>query len=112
MHETAAILQKIRKIYPKEKILVLWDGAGWHCGSVAQQALVEHHIEAIHFSPYSPELNLPHTFPYRPPCTCATVVTPEAAVTIMVAKRILSNFHSGNLLHSSPLPASKRKIVA
>ena len=57
MHETAAILPKIRKIYPKEKILVLWDGAGWHRGSVAQQALVEHHIEAIHFPPYSPELN-------------------------------------------------------
>ena len=37
--------------------MVLWDGAGWHCGSVAQEALVEHHIEAMHFPPYSSELN-------------------------------------------------------
>ena len=57
MHETAAIVSKIRKIYPKDKILALWDGAGWHKGSVAQQALVSHHIEAVHFPPYSPELN-------------------------------------------------------
>ena len=57
MHETAAILSKIRKIYPKKKILVIWDRAGWHRGSVAQEALVEHHIEAIRFPPWSPQLN-------------------------------------------------------
>ena len=57
MYETAAILKKIRKIYPKQKILLLWDGAGWHRGSVAQEALIAHHIESIHFPPYSPELN-------------------------------------------------------
>ena len=57
MHETADILSKIRKIYPKVKILLLWDGAGWHRGSVAQQALADLHIEAVHFPPYSPELN-------------------------------------------------------
>ena len=58
MHDTSAILRKIRKIYPKEKILVLCDGAGWHRGNVAQKALADHHIEAIHFPSYSPELNL------------------------------------------------------
>ena len=57
MHETAAILSKIRKHYPKVKILLLWDGAGWHRGSVAQQALADLQIEAVHFPPYSPELN-------------------------------------------------------
>jgi transposase len=57
MHETAAILSKIRKLYPEEKILLLWDGAGWHRGSVAQEAITKHHIEAIHFPPYSPQLN-------------------------------------------------------
>ena len=57
MYETAEILKKIRKIYPKQKILLLWDGAGWHRGSVAQEALITHHIEAVHFPPYSPQLN-------------------------------------------------------
>jgi len=57
MYETAAMLAKIRKCYPKEKILLLWDGAGWHRGSVAQEALASHHIEAVRFPPYSPELN-------------------------------------------------------
>ena len=57
MHETAAILSKIRKLYPTQKVLLLWDGAGWHRGSVAQEALVTHRIEAIHFPPYSPQLN-------------------------------------------------------
>ena len=57
MHETAAMLAMIRRLYPKQKILLLWDGAGWHRGSVAQEALASHHIEAIHFPPYSPELN-------------------------------------------------------
>ena len=57
MHETAAILGKIRKCYPKEKILLLWDGAGWHRGSVAQQAVAVLGIEAVHFPPYSPQLN-------------------------------------------------------
>lgn len=40
MHETAAILSKIRKLYPTRKILLSWDGAWWHCASVAQGALV------------------------------------------------------------------------
>ena len=57
MYETADVLSKIRKLYSSEKILILWDGAGWHRGSVAQQALVDNHIEAVHFPPYSPQLN-------------------------------------------------------
>ena len=36
---------------------LLWDGAGWHRGSMAQDALVAYHIEKIQFPPYSPELN-------------------------------------------------------
>ena len=57
MHETAAILSRVRKLYPTQKVLLLWDGAGWHRGSVAKEALVTHNIEAIHFPPYSPQLN-------------------------------------------------------
>lgn len=57
MYETADILSRVRKLYPTQKVLLLWDGAGWHRGSVAQEALVIHNIEAIHFPPYSPQLN-------------------------------------------------------
>lgn len=57
MCETAEILSQIRKRYPKNKILLLWDGAGWHRGSVAQQAITTHDIKQIYFPPYSPELN-------------------------------------------------------
>ena len=57
MYETAKILSKIRKHYPTQKILIIWDGAGWHRGSVAQAALEKHHMESILFPAYSPELN-------------------------------------------------------
>ena len=57
MHETAAILSKIQKLYPTQKLQLLWVGAGWHRGSVAQEAVRKHHIEAIYFPPYSPQLN-------------------------------------------------------
>ena len=55
---TAEILKEIRKIYPDKKIVLLWDGAGWHRGSVVQEFLQEDgKIETIYFPPYSPEEN-------------------------------------------------------
>ena len=57
MIQTAEILAEISKLYPKKKIMLLWDGAGWHRGSVAQQAIREHDISQIYFPPYSPDLN-------------------------------------------------------
>lgn len=58
MHITKEILTKIRKIYPKQKILLLWDGAGWHRGSVVQEFIKEdENIETIYFPRYSPEEN-------------------------------------------------------
>lgn len=57
MYETAKILAKVRKCYPNKRILLIWDGAGWHRGSVAQAAVKKLHIDTIHFPPYSPELN-------------------------------------------------------
>jgi len=58
MFITAEILKKVRKIYPKKKILLLWDGPGWHRGSAVQEAAGEDgNITTIHFPPYSPELN-------------------------------------------------------
>ena len=55
---TAEILKKIRGFYPNKKILLLWDGAGWHRGSVVQNFIQEDgNIETIYFPPYSPEEN-------------------------------------------------------
>lgn len=55
---TAGILKQIRQMYPTKKLLLLWDGAGWHRGSVAQQFIQDDgQIETLHFPSYAPELN-------------------------------------------------------
>lgn len=58
MFITVEILKKIRTIYPNQKLLLIWDGAGWHRGSVVQEYIGEDkNIETIHFPRYSPEIN-------------------------------------------------------
>jgi len=58
MHITADILKNIRKIYPSKDILLLWDGPGWHKGSVVTEFIKQDgHIKIIHFPKYSPEEN-------------------------------------------------------
>ena len=58
MHITAKILGKIRKLYPTQKILLLWDGPGWHKGSKVQEFLKnDGNMDVIHFPKYSPEEN-------------------------------------------------------
>jgi len=58
MFVTKDILKKIREIYPNQKILILWDEAGWHRGSVTQEFIKEDkNIETIYFPRYSPEEN-------------------------------------------------------
>ena len=58
MFITAEILKKMRTIYPNKKILLIWDGAGWHRGSEVQKYIKEDkNIETIHFPRYAPELN-------------------------------------------------------
>ncbi len=58
MYITRGILAKIRKIYPTQKLLLFWDGAGWHRGSVVQKFIKEdRNIETIYFPKYSPEEN-------------------------------------------------------
>lgn len=58
MYCTKEMLEKIRKIYPNKKILLLWDGPGWHRGSVVQNFIQEDkQIEVILFPRYSPEEN-------------------------------------------------------
>lgn len=58
MHITKDILKKIRNIYPKQKIVLLWDNAGWHKGSVVQEYINQDgNIEVIPFPRYAPEEN-------------------------------------------------------
>lgn len=58
MHITTEVLKEIRALYPNQTILLLWDGAGWHRGSVVQDFILKDgKIEAIYFPPYSPEEN-------------------------------------------------------
>lgn len=56
---TKDILEKIRKTYyPYQKLLIFWDGAGWHKGSKVQEFIKEDkNIEIIYFPKYAPELN-------------------------------------------------------
>jgi len=58
MFITVECLKSIRKIYPKKKLLIFWDGAGWHRGSEVQKFIAkDKKIEIIYFPPYSPEEN-------------------------------------------------------
>lgn len=58
MYVTKEILEKIRTIYPKQKIVLFWDNAGWHKGSIVQEYTKQDgNIEIIHFPTYAPEEN-------------------------------------------------------
>lgn len=58
MYLTTEILTKIRNIYPKKKLLILWDGAGWHRGSKVQEFIKQDkNIQTIYFPRYAPEQN-------------------------------------------------------
>lgn len=58
MFHTKNKLEQIRQIYPNKKLLLLWDGAGWHRGSVAQEFIKQDkRIEVLYFPRYSPEEN-------------------------------------------------------
>ena len=58
MFITVECLKAIRKLYPKKKLLIFWDGAGWHRGSEVQKFIEkDQKIETLYFPPYSPEEN-------------------------------------------------------
>lgn len=58
MYITAKILKNIRKIYPIQKLLLLWDGPGWHKGKeVTKYIEQDKRIEILYFPKYSPEEN-------------------------------------------------------
>lgn len=59
MYVTREILEQIQSCYPNKKIVLFWDNAGWHKGSVVREFLNEDTtpIEIIHFPRYAPEEN-------------------------------------------------------
>ena len=58
MHITTEVLKEVRALYPNQKVLLLWNGAGWHKGSVVQDFIKKDgKIEIIYFPPYSLEEN-------------------------------------------------------
>lgn len=59
MFITEKILKKIRKRFPRKKILIIWDQAGWHRGSVVQNYIKKSNgkISAAYFPAGAPELN-------------------------------------------------------
>lgn len=58
MYITVEILKKLRKIYPTEKLLLLWDKAPSHKGSKAQEFIQkDKNIETIYFPTAAPEQN-------------------------------------------------------
>lgn len=58
MYITVEILKNIREIYPTQNLLILWDGAGWHRGSKAQEYIkADKNIKTVYFPRYSPEEN-------------------------------------------------------
>ena len=58
MFITVECLKSLRKSYPKKRLLIFWDGAGWHRGSEVQKFIEkDKNIEIIYFPPYSPKEN-------------------------------------------------------
>lgn len=58
MHETVRVLRRVRRQYPAQPILLLWDSAGWHRGSAVQTWLKEDgRVEVLPFPRYAPEEN-------------------------------------------------------
>jgi transposase len=59
MYITESILKKIRKLFPGKKILLIWDQAGWHKGSVVKKYIekTKGEIKTICFPAGAPDLN-------------------------------------------------------
>jgi transposase len=58
MYITRVVLKKLRKKYPTQNLLLIWDQAPWHKGSKAQEFITEDgKIEMIYFPRAAPEEN-------------------------------------------------------
>lgn len=56
--ETISFLEKIRQIYRRKRILLIWDNASWHKSKEIRKYLKgKKNLELMNFPPYSPELN-------------------------------------------------------
>ena len=56
---TCKVLDKIGKLYPKQKIVIIWDNASWHKSKDIRKFLSEtkHYFYLINFPPYAPDEN-------------------------------------------------------
>lgn len=55
---TAKVLTRVRKLYPKQKLVIFWDNCGWHRGSKVMEWIeADGNTETVHFPPYTPQLN-------------------------------------------------------
>jgi hypothetical protein len=55
---TAEVLTNVRKLYPNNKLVIIWDNCGWHRGSkVVEWIEQDGKSETIHFPPYTPDFN-------------------------------------------------------
>jgi transposase len=58
MYITVEVLEKLRKLYPTQKLVLIWDNCGWHRGSeVTEWIAQDANTETIYFPPYTPDLN-------------------------------------------------------
>lgn len=58
MYITCDILKQLRKVYPTQKLFLIWDKAPWHKGSKAQQFIKEDgNIKTLDFPRAAPEEN-------------------------------------------------------
>jgi len=58
MHITYDILGRLRKVYPTQKLFIVWDKAPWHKGSRAQQFIrKDGNIETLDFPRAAPDEN-------------------------------------------------------
>jgi len=56
---TCKVLNKIGKLYPRQKIVIIWDNASWHKSKEVRKFLSEtkHCFYLINFPPYAPDEN-------------------------------------------------------
>lgn len=58
MYITVEVLEKLRRVYPAQQLLIVWDNCGWHRGSeVMQWVKRDKRTKLLFFPAYAPELN-------------------------------------------------------
>ena len=58
MYITVEVLDKLRRAYPTQKLLLVWDNCGWHRGGEVQTWIKrDGNTKTLYFPPYTPDLN-------------------------------------------------------